>query len=89
LNTESGLVTMPNVSTAANGEYILRLSNSLVTTNSRITVSVARDPGVGGDTGGRYLVREVQLGNGVFAVPIKFDGNPQDGTISVAFTVTN
>jgi hypothetical protein len=89
LNSESGLVTMPNVSTAANGEYVLLVSNSLVTTNSRITVSVARDPGVGGDTGGRYLVREVQLGTGAFAVPVKFDGNAQNGTIRVAFVVTN
>jgi hypothetical protein len=89
LDSESGLVTMPNVSTVANGEYILLLSNSIVTINSRVTVSVARTPGAGGDTGGRYLAREVQMGNGQFNVPVKFDGNAQNGTIRVAFTVTN
>lgn len=84
---QSGTITSESLSTAAAAEYTLTLTNDLITTSSIILASAglgsstAGTPGLGGVT--------VSSGKVVITVTNLHSANAFNGTIKVAFVITN
>ena len=87
LNAENGTIITDETLTTSNGaETIVAITNSLVNASSRVLASVQR----GTDSIGRYRIKEVQVGSGVFNVVVQNDGaSPLTGSIKVSFEILN
>jgi hypothetical protein len=88
INSESGVVTTDTgLATGVDIEHVIEVTNSLLTTNSRVSCAVER----GTDTGSnRYTITEVRCLSGAFQCTFKNVGaGPINGSVKLRFVVQN
>jgi hypothetical protein len=89
LNSETGVLTTKSLTTPAGGVYVLILNNNLITTSTRLNVTVGRAPGI---SQGFPQVLDVQLISGqayIWILNQDLGTGAFNGPVNVFFAIDN